>query len=106
VDDDRSLSVRVRGRGVGASARLALGPTVRLFAEHGLTFVARREVGAQRGPNSGPLRIHFGGVDPERPYVVKVDFHTGTVTTTVTPSQVSSTVGARVITGLLTVEEP
>jgi len=106
TDGGGALAVRVRGRGAGFVDRLAIGTTVRLFAADGQTFLSRREVGIQKGPGSGPLRLHFGGLDPEATYVVETAFHTGTVTSTVVPGTVRSIVGSTEVEGLLTVVEP
>jgi hypothetical protein len=101
-----ALQVRVRGRGAGHVDRLALGTTVRLYASDGVTFVARRQVAPQKGSASGPLRVHFGGLDPDATYVVKAELHTGTVTSTVVPSAVTSRVGGTDVPRLLIIDEP
>lgn len=102
------LKVRVVGLGAGGTNKSAMGVRVDLYAANGTTFLARREIGVARGYGGAePMWVHFGGVDPNTEYVVKVHLLTGLTSVSVTPSAVSTTIGAVTIPQMLTVtEEP
>ena len=106
LNDGRSLSVQVVGRGQGGTSTDAVGMRVDLIEPNTQTIIARRTIGNARGFGTEPFRAHFGGVDPATPYTVRVHFRSGHHDTTVIPNQVSTTIGARTVQRLLVVTEP
>lgn len=107
IDRPTYLKVRPLGNGMpGGSSLIGRGVRVELFEADGATFLARRETGTQHGASVEPLWAHFGGVVPSETYVVKTYFRSGTVTSTIVPSAVSTTIGATTIDQMLTVTEP
>ena len=106
LNDARSLSVQVTGRGQGGTSTDAVGVRVDLIEPNTQTLIARRTIGNARGFGTEPFRAHFGGVDPATPYTVRVHFRSGHHDTTVIPNQVSTTFGARTVQRLLVVTEP
>jgi len=99
------LKVRVIGAGQGGSNTLGIGVRVDLLSATG-TFLQRRDVGGARGLGTEPLWVHFGGVDPNTDYQVKVYFASGTRTYTVRPSLASTKIGSRTIAKMATFTEP
>ena len=68
-------------------------------------------MGGARGlGGTEPLWLHFGGVDPNTSYKLKVYFLSRTIdnpyTISVTPGTASTTIGGRTISQMITVTEP
>jgi len=106
TDDDQYLKVRVIGGGNGRTNTAAVGVRVDLYAANGTTFLARCEIGTARGyGGTEPMWVHFGGVDPDASYVVKVHFVDAVKFVPVTPSATSTVIGAATIPQMLTVQE-
>ncbi|GJQ28934.1 MAG: hypothetical protein HBSAPP03_08180 [Phycisphaerae bacterium] len=102
----RYLKVRVLGAGNGGTNTLGIGTRVELYTSGG-QFVARRDIGVARGyAGTEPLWAHFGGVTPGASYTLKVYFKSGVVTQSVTPATASTTIGARTIAQMVTLQEP
>jgi hypothetical protein len=100
------LKVRLVGRGSGGTNKAAIGTRVELWNSAGTTLLARRDVGIARGyGGTEPLWVHFGGVNPSTTYTVKAYFNSATTSQTVTPNAVSTTIGSRTISQLLTITE-
>lgn len=94
TDLDQYLHVHVKGLATnGKEDLLAASTPVRLYEADGTTFIARRDVANQQGASLGPVRVHFGGLDPTKTYVVSVAFHTGATNFTVVPQSTSATYG-------------
>jgi len=107
INLNQYLSVHVQGTGRnGREDLLAASTPVRLYEADGTTFIARRDVANQQGASLGPVRLHFGGLDPTKTYVVEVDFHTGLETFTVTPQSTSATYGPVTVPQTLRAVEP
>ena len=104
------LKVRVLGLGGGATNRAAIGVRVDIFDETGTVFLQRRDVGVARGfGGTEPLWLHFGGLNRDTRYTVKVHFHNRPndlpFAVSVIPRFVSTTIGLRTIQQMLTIEE-
>ncbi|MEM1330793.1 MAG: FG-GAP-like repeat-containing protein [Planctomycetota bacterium] len=107
LNDERSLRVRVVGAGPGGTNTLGVGVRVELWDDSGDTLLGVRELGTARGFGGvKPLIAHFGGTDPDTPYLVRVRFNRTVVDRVVTPSAVSTAFGAQTVDRLLTIEEP
>jgi hypothetical protein len=103
----RSLHVRVAGRGPGGINTLGVGARVELWNANNTSLLQRRDLGAAKGyGGQEALVAHFGGVDPDSLYHVRVTSGRRTFTTRVVPSQTSTTIGSRTIPRFLTAEEP
>ncbi|MBX3396476.1 MAG: VCBS repeat-containing protein [Phycisphaerae bacterium] len=105
------LKVRLIGRGEGATNCAAVGVRVELWSASGKTYLGRRDIGTARGfSGTEPLWAHFGGVNPNTSYKLKIYFDSRSVTdpyvVSVTPSAASTTIGARVIPQMITITEP
>lgn len=102
------LRVRVAGAGRGGTNRAAVGVRVDLLSGDGATLLARRELGLPRGyGGSEPLEAHFGGVDPQSEYTVRVHFVSGPVDTHVTPADARvAYAGGSAVQTLLVTEPP
>ncbi|MEZ6209884.1 MAG: VCBS repeat-containing protein [Phycisphaerales bacterium] len=107
TDDDAFLKVRVLGAGQGKTNKAAVGVRVELWSSDGSTYLGRREIGVARGyGGTEPMWLHFGGVDPDTAYTLKVYFTRGfTYETQVTPSAASTTIGATTIAQMVTIDE-
>lgn len=106
TNSNRYLLVRAIGCGSRGTPTLASGVRIELKSAAGV-LLASRTLGAPRGMGgTEPLWTHFGGTAPGTSYIVSVHFASGVVNTTVTPGAVSSTIGARTISQMLTVSEP
>ena len=100
------LKVRIIGAGDDATNRAGIGTRVELYNAAGTTLLARRDVGMARGfGGSEPLWLHFGGLNQNTTYTLKVYFLSGTQTVSVTPATASTTIGATTIQRMLTVTE-
>jgi hypothetical protein len=103
----RSLMVRVAGRGAGGMNSHGVGARVELWNASNTVLLQRRDLGAAKGyGGQEPLVAHFGGVEPDGVYNVRVTSGRRTFTTRVVPSEVSTTIGSRTIPRLLTAQEP
>jgi hypothetical protein len=83
---------------------------VELWNSGGTVRLGRRDVGLARGfGGSEPLWLHFGGVTPSTTYKLKTYFISRPVddplVTTVVPSGVSTTIGGRTISQMITVAD-
>jgi hypothetical protein len=106
TNNSNYLKVRLVGRGSGGTNKAAIGTRVELWNSAGTTLLARRDVGIARGyGGTEPLWVHFGGVTPSTSYTVKAYFNTSTSSQTVTPNAVSTTIGSRTISQMLTITE-
>ncbi len=108
--DKQYLKVRILGRGGGATNRAAIGVRVDIYDETGTVFLQRRDVGVARGfGGTEPLWLHFGGLNRNKRYTVKVYFHSRPndepLAVSVIPRFVSTTIGLRTIPQMLTIEE-
>jgi hypothetical protein len=102
-----SLLVRVEGYGAGGINTLGVGARVELWNATNTALLQRRDLGVAKGyGGQEPLVVHFGGVDPDTAYNVRVASGRRTFTTRVVPSQTSTTIGTRTIPRLLTAKEP
>ncbi len=104
TDNDQYLKVRlVGGNGINS---LAIGARIELYDQTGATLLGTREVGAARGfGGTEPLWAHFGGVDPDTPYQIRVVWPGGQEqSASVTPSAVSTTIGSTTIDQMITIE--
>jgi enediyne biosynthesis protein E4 len=100
------LKVRIIGAGDDATNVAGTGTRVELYDAAGTTLLARRDVGMARGfGGSEPLWLHFGGLNQNTTYTLKVYFLSGTQTVSVTPATASTTIGATTIQRMLTVTE-
>ena len=106
TNNDNYLFVRVVGAGACATNRSAVGVRVELYDAADTTILACREIGTASGlGGSNSMWAHFGGVDPNQSYTVKVHFVTGIESAAVVPANVSTTIGGTVIDQMLTVTE-
>lgn len=107
TDDSAFLKVRILGAGSGKTNKAAIGVRVELWSGDGSSFIARREIGVARGYGGiEPLWLHFGGVDPDQTYTIRVYFTRGFVYTgQVTPALASTTIGSTTIPQMLTIDE-
>lgn len=105
-DNRAYLKARVVGIGERGTSTIGAGVRVELLEPLTERVVARRDIGLARSNGSEPLWAHFGGVDPERLYLLRVWFNTGPVDVEVVPSSASTPVGGRVIAQAVTVHEP
>jgi len=106
IDNDQYLMVRVIGFGLGATNKAAVGTRVELYEADGTTLVGRRDIGTARGfGGTEPLWAHFGGVDPQNSYLLRVHFVSGTRELVVVPEDVETIIGATTIPQMITVEE-
>jgi hypothetical protein len=83
LNNRRNLTVKVRGKGLGAGTSPvdAIGARVDLMDATATTVLASRELSGGRGFGSqDPLRAHFG-VTPSAIYTVRVRFSSGAVVT-------------------------
>ncbi len=106
TDDGRGMMVRLVGAGHGGTNPSGVGVRVELYNADASQLLQFRDLGAARGFGCEPLWAHFGGVEPGTSYVVRAHFLSGTVSSQVDPASVSSTIGSRIVSGLLTIEEP
>ncbi|MBX3321621.1 MAG: VCBS repeat-containing protein [Phycisphaeraceae bacterium] len=107
LDDGRGLSVRLVGAGDRATNVAAIGSQVLLIDPKTESVIARRDVTSSRGVSgAGPLQLHFGGVDPEREYIVRARFTTGVVEQRVVPAAAVTVIGGSKFASMLTIEEP
>jgi hypothetical protein len=107
TDGNAFLKVRVIGAGDRATNVTGVGVKIELLTADGETLLGRRDLGSARGfAGSGPIWAHFGGVDPDGQYLVRAHFNTGVIASTVTPAEVSTTIGGAVVPQLLTLTEP
>jgi hypothetical protein len=88
----RSLTVRVIGKGEGYINRAGIGTRVELWDASNTQFLQRRDVGLAKGAGGmTPLWVHFGGVDENTTYTLRV-WGRGTVySVPVTPGTASTT---------------
>jgi hypothetical protein len=101
------LMVRMLGRGVGATNVAGIGARIELWNASNTTFLQRREIGQARGAGGqDPLWVHFGGVDPNQAYTVRINAGARSYSALVTPSAVSTTIGSTIVPQLYTFEEP
>jgi len=112
VDDTWHLAVLPVGRGAGGSPRDGTGSRVELLDDTGTHLLAMRVVSGSTGMGSHAPRLqHFGLAEawggPDARYLVRVRFSSGQVAEAhVVPTQVTSTVGARVLAQTVTITEP
>ncbi|MCP3905744.1 MAG: VCBS repeat-containing protein [Planctomycetes bacterium] len=107
TDGTSYLKVRAIGYGRRGTNKAAVGVRVELYTSDGLTLLGRRDLGVARGfGGTEPLWAHFGGVTDSVTYKVKVHFASGVQEVNVVPSAVSTTIGATVISQMVTVTEP
>ena len=105
--DQNYLLVRMVGAGAYRTPRSANGTRVEVWDSAGTTFIARRDVGVARGfGGAEPMWLHFGGLDPTQTYTVRAYFESETITETVEPQLVSTTIGPTTIPQMLTILEP
>lgn len=101
------LMVRMVGRGAGATNWAGVGVRVELWNAANTTFLQRREIGAARGAGGqDPLWAHFGGVNPNLPYTVRVISGSHTYSAQVTPGSALTTIGGVDVPQLYTYTEP
>jgi len=111
TNNDNFLLVRLIGLGDGGTNRSANGIRIELRDAASTTYLARREIAVARGYGGAePHWAHFGGVDPDSAYTLLVYFHSLPVdeplSVSVTPANVSTTIGATTIPQMITIEEP
>jgi hypothetical protein len=110
TNNNKYLKVRIVGRGPGGTNRAGIGTRVELWNSAGTVQLARRDVGGARGFGTEPPWLHFGGVDPNTSYMLKVYFLSRQLnnpyTVNVTPGTASTTIGNRTISQMVTVTEP
>lgn len=100
------LKLHIVGRGAGGTNCAAIGTRVEVWDETGTTRLGRRDVGVARGfGGTEPLWIHFGGVDPNSNYQVKIFFTSSPVATPTKPSTASAILGGPAIPQALNAEE-
>ncbi len=89
---NRSLTVRVIGKGAGYINTAAIGTRVELWDATNTQFLQRRDVGLAKGAGGmTPLWVHFGGVDENTTYTLRV-WGRGTIySVPVTPAAASTT---------------
>ena len=105
-DNTDYLRVRVVGGGQCATNKAGIGVRVELYDATNTTYLALREIGvASSLGSSEPKWAHFGGVDPNLTYTVRVYLVSGLSTTAVVPSAVSTNIGGTVIDQMLTITE-
>ncbi|RMH13793.1 MAG: hypothetical protein D6695_02955 [Planctomycetota bacterium] len=102
LQSDQWLKVRVSG-GSGINAA-AIGTRVDLIDPETDTLLARRDISSTDGMGAGPFWLHFGGVDPDREYIVRAHFASGVVEQRVIPSQVSTSFDDHSVDRLLSLE--
>ena len=101
------LMVRMVGRGAGATNMAGVGVRVELWNAANTTFLQRREIGQARGVGGqDPLWVHFGGVNPDLPYTVRVVSGSRTYSAQVTPGATVTTIGGVDVPQLYTFQEP
>ncbi|MCP3904203.1 MAG: VCBS repeat-containing protein [Planctomycetes bacterium] len=107
TNDTNYLKVRAIGYGRRGSNKAAVGVRVDVYTADGLTLLGRRDLGVARGfGGTEPLWAHFGGLTNSVTYKVKVHFASGVQEVDVVPSSTSTTIGATVISQMVTVTEP
>lgn len=107
TDNGKGFHVRVVGAGPRRTNMAGVGVVVELYDATGSTYLGRRTIGAARGlGGTEPFWAHFGGIDPDATYVVRARFADGVVEAEVTPGTVTSEIGGRTVSRLLTVVEP
>jgi hypothetical protein len=89
---NQSLTVRVIGKGAGYINTAAIGTRVELWDATNTQFLQRRDVGLAKGAGGmTPLWVHFGGVDENTTYTLRV-WGRGTIySVPVTPAAASTT---------------
>ncbi|MEQ8770149.1 MAG: FG-GAP-like repeat-containing protein [Phycisphaerales bacterium] len=104
TDTDAYLKVRLVGG--DRINNLAIGSRVELYDASGTTLLGSREIGVARGyGGTEPLWAHFGGVDPDAEYLLRVVWPGGeSQTTSVTPGAVSTTIGSITTDQMITIE--
>jgi hypothetical protein len=100
------LLVRPNPRSSRGTNRAAIGTRIEVWNTAGTTLLQRREIGVARGFGCEPLWAHFGGLNANTNYTVKVYYRNGTVTQTVKPSSATTTVGVETIAQMVTIDEP
>lgn len=106
MSSDRSLTVRLLGRGPGGINRAGVGTALFLHDAASGQFVARRDIGIAKGHGQEPIWAHFGGVDPSRTYEVRFMSRGREVRVPVTPAVASTTIGLTTIPRMATINEP
>lgn len=105
LNDGRALAVRVV-RGRGDAVVPTVGARVELWDASNTQLLARREIGTARGYAGSTCHwAHFGGVEPDERYTVRVYTPRGERSVAVTPADAASMIGGRMVPRLLTVEE-
>ncbi len=89
---NQSLTVRVIGKGAGYINTAAIGTRVELWDATNTQFLQRRDVGLAKGAGGmTPLWVHFGGVNENTAYTLRV-WGRGTIySVPVTPAAASTT---------------
>ncbi len=110
TDDQKYLKVRVVGGGNGVTNVGGVGVRVELYSANGATFLGRREIGVARGYGGSKQNwVHFGGVDPNTSYQVRIYLDSLAVNsplvTTVTPGSVATVINGVTIPQMLTIVE-
>ncbi len=105
TDSKNYLKVRVVGSGEGWTNTKGTGTRVELFDARTREFMGRRDITSTNGSGAGPFWLHFGGVEPSAPYIVRVHFLSGVREVTVVPARVSTVIGDTTIAQMVTVQE-
>jgi hypothetical protein len=99
------LTVRLLGRGEFGTTRGGNGARIDLLNASGV-FLQRRDLGMATGyGGQTPLYAHFGGINPNIDYIVRVTSGKHRYETRVRPASATTTVNGRTIPRMLTINE-
>jgi putative cofactor-binding repeat protein len=99
------LTVRLIGRGEFGTTRGGNGARIDLLSSAG-TFLQRRDLGMATGyGGQTPLQAHFGGINANIDYIVRVTSGKHRYQTVVRPSTATTVINGRTITRMLTINE-
>ena len=105
TDDKNYLKVRAIGGGTGGTSVSAIGTRIDMIDGSG-AVIGMREIGVARGfGGTEPMWVHFGGIDPDETYVVRVHFVSGIKEVKMIPSETSTKFDQGEILQMLTVTE-
>lgn len=105
--DAEYLTVRMVGRGAGATNAAGIGARIELWNAANTTLLQRRDIGQSRGAGGqDSLWVHFGGVNPNQAYTLRITAGSRSYVAQVISSAASSTINGTVVPQLYTFEEP
>lgn len=99
------LTVRLLGRGQFGTTRGGNGARIDLLNASGV-FLQRRDLGMATGyGGQTPLQAHFGGINANLDYIVRVTSGKHRYETRIRPVSTTTTIGGRTIARMLTINE-